>query len=334
MSQRLVAIIILTIIAGGLIWHLGSHTETTSKYVVPEGQLIFRMAEHRSADHPTNEGVQLFADLVEERTEGGVKILIYDGHALGDEASIIEQIGYGGIDFARIGGVYLDEYMEEMHTLCLPGLYDNNEELMAVFEDETISTQISETLKNEKINVLTWYPGSTRGIFYSDASMDHLNRGKIAIPKSQMKILEFEFMGFQPIPSVQEYVNSYLDGGYVQGVEGELLDFYYYKSYNNSSHFTRTESRIPEAIVASNAAWNQMTVEQQQLVAQTAKEVGLLTSQRIREEESDVQLSLEASGIIFDDIEQDQAYNQGIEQLTKAIGDLSLLDQIESILNP
>lgn len=333
MKYKYIILAILSIIACVLIWELGRHTEIKSDFQQPEGQLVFRMAEHRSEDHPTNEGAHIFAQLVEERTDGKVKILIYDGYALGDEASIIEQIGFGGIDFARVCGVYLDEYADEMSTLCLPGLYDNNEMMMTVFNDETVGTIISEVLKNEKINVLTWYPGSTRGIYYDQYDFRALNSGKLAIPKSQMKITEMEAMGFQPIPTIQDNINSYLNGDYVEGAEGELLDYYYNKSYNQSKYFTQTESRIPEAFVVSNTALKQLTVEQQQIVMQAAYDAGIITARLIQEKEEEILNILELLGCHFDNVRKTQTYKSALEEMEKIAGNEALLEQIKNILD-
>lgn len=315
-----------------LIWELGSHTEIKEEFQ-PEGQLIFKMAEHRTKEYPTNEGAYLFAKLVEERTDGQVKILIYDGYELGDEASIIEQVAFGGIDFARISGVYLDEYLDEMSAICLPGLYENNQEMMAVFNNEEIGTKISEDLKNEKINILTWFPGSTRGVFYDTPELIPYSKSKIAVPTSSMKILEVESLGFQPVPTMQDNVNSYLSGEYVSGAEGELLDYYYGKSYNKARNFTKTESRIPEAIVASNSAFKQLTVDQQMIVTQAAVEAGISTYTMIIDQEEKVEEELLSLGYNIDYMDMNAASHEGMVQLENAIGHEDLLKRIRSIID-
>lgn len=66
-----------------------------------EGQIILRLADNQRADYPTAVACDYFADLVEERTEGAVKILTYHSSVLGDEKSSIAQMRYGGIDMVR-----------------------------------------------------------------------------------------------------------------------------------------------------------------------------------------------------------------------------------------
>ena len=80
----------------------------TEEYNGPE--LILRYAENQPEDYPTTQAALAFADLVAERTEGRVKVVVYSGGELGAEQSVIEQMQYGGIDFARVSLSQLAEY--------------------------------------------------------------------------------------------------------------------------------------------------------------------------------------------------------------------------------
>ena len=55
----------------------------TEEYTGPE--LILRYAENQPEDYPTTQAALAFADLVAERTEGRVKVVVYSGGELGAE---------------------------------------------------------------------------------------------------------------------------------------------------------------------------------------------------------------------------------------------------------
>ena len=93
----------------------------TEEYNGPE--LILRYAENQPEDYPTTQAALAFADLVAERTEGRVKVVVYSGGELGAEQSVIEQMQYGGIDFARVSLSQLAEYQPALSVLQLPFLY-------------------------------------------------------------------------------------------------------------------------------------------------------------------------------------------------------------------
>ena len=64
-----------------------------------------------------------FADLVAQRTDGRVKVLVYSGGELGAEQSVIQQMQFGGIDFSRVSLSQLAEYEPALSVLQLPYLY-------------------------------------------------------------------------------------------------------------------------------------------------------------------------------------------------------------------
>ena len=85
-----------------------------------EPQYVFTYAENQPEDYPTTLGAYKFAELVEETTNGRIKILVQAEGILGDEKSVIEQVQYGGIDFARVSLSPLSEIIPKLNVLQMP----------------------------------------------------------------------------------------------------------------------------------------------------------------------------------------------------------------------
>lgn len=64
-----------------------------------EKPLILRYAENQPEDYPTSKAAKAFAELVAQRTNNKVKVLVYSGAELGAEQSVIQQMQFGGVDF-------------------------------------------------------------------------------------------------------------------------------------------------------------------------------------------------------------------------------------------
>ena len=71
-----------------------------SSVTVPEITLVY--AENQVEDYPTSKGAYEFARLVNEKTNGRIKIVVKCNGELGDEKSVIEQLKFGGVDFSRV----------------------------------------------------------------------------------------------------------------------------------------------------------------------------------------------------------------------------------------
>lgn len=57
---------------------------------VQAAEITMRLADNQPDGYPTVVGAREFARLVEERSEGRIKIQIYPGGILGDEQTVIE----------------------------------------------------------------------------------------------------------------------------------------------------------------------------------------------------------------------------------------------------
>ena len=66
------------------------------------GALHFQLAENQPDGNPITEGMYMFADLVKKYTDGTVIIDVYANAALCDEASSIDQVMAGTLDFSRV----------------------------------------------------------------------------------------------------------------------------------------------------------------------------------------------------------------------------------------
>ncbi len=89
-----------------------------------------------------NTGACRFAELVEEKTGGRIKILVKADGVLGDEKTVIEQIQFGGVDFARVSLSPLAEFVPRLNVLQMPYLYTGRENICGrswMGRSETIS---------------------------------------------------------------------------------------------------------------------------------------------------------------------------------------------------
>ena len=77
-----------------------NHTYPSKTEMEPE--YVFSYAENQPEDYPTTQGADKFAELVKEKTEGKVEILVNAGGSLGDEKSVIEQLQFGDNHRRRI----------------------------------------------------------------------------------------------------------------------------------------------------------------------------------------------------------------------------------------
>lgn len=108
--------------------------------------MVLRLANSHNAEHITSQACQMFADLVNEKTDGRITIECHFAGELGDERSTIEQCQFGGLDFTRVSSGASAEFAPLMNALQMPYEYTSVDHLFEVLDGET-GQEVFETFK-------------------------------------------------------------------------------------------------------------------------------------------------------------------------------------------
>ena len=127
-------------------------------------ELVLRYAENQPEDYPTTQAALAFGNLLEEQTGGRVKVAVYSKGELGTEMSVIQQIQFGGIDFARVSLSQLAEYMPALNVLQLPFLYQDAGQMWRVL-DGSIGDEFLTRLDAIDLTGLSWFDAGERSFY-------------------------------------------------------------------------------------------------------------------------------------------------------------------------
>ena len=148
MNRKLTRRQVLTAAAAGAALTLCGCRQQEPEEAKPE--LILRYAENQPEDYPTTQAALAFAGLMADQTDGRVKVAVYSGGELGAEQSVIQQMQFGGIDFARVSLSQLAVRGGDLTALGLRG--------PAVGEllRELLELVIEEKLPNDREMLMTY----------------------------------------------------------------------------------------------------------------------------------------------------------------------------------
>ena len=238
-------------------------------------QIVLRLAEIHPADYPTTLGNLEFARLVEERTQGRIKIEVYFGAQLGDEKSVIEQVQFGAIDFARISVSPVSEFAKELNVLQLPYIYRDGEHMWKVLDSE-IGQNLLKSVEKAKMVGLSFYDAGSRNFYNSKKeikSVADLKGMKIRVQQSKLMMDMITALGASPSPMPMGDVYSALQTGVIDGAENNWPS-YVSASHNEVAKYYTVDghTRVPEITVASIATMSKLAPEDQELIKQAAKD--------------------------------------------------------------
>lgn len=240
-----------------------------------EPEFVLTYAENQPEDYPTTLGGYKFAQLVAEKTDGRIKIIVQADGILGDERTVIKQIMFGGIDFARVSLTTLSDTIPKLNVLQLPYLYTSSTHMWKVLEGE-IGDDFLSSLQGTDMVALSWYDAGARS-FYSSKhvirTLDDLKGLRIRVQESELMTRMIEELGATAVPMVYDDVYSALETGMIDAAENNWPSYEATGHYLVAKYFTLDEHcRIPEIQVCGQSTWSKLSVEDQNIILESARE--------------------------------------------------------------
>ena len=263
-------------LAAVVVWRIRDESERVPEYV-------FSYAENQAADYPTTQGANYFAELVEERTEGRIRILVMPEAELGAEKDVLKQLQYGGVDFARVSLSQLAELIPEMNVLEMPYLYEDSRHMWKVLDGE-IGDRFLKMADGKDLTGLSWYDAGVRSFYTSEKKitcLEDLQGMRIRVQESGLMADMVEALGAVPFQIPYSEVYSALQQGLVDGAENNWPSYEFMQHYEVAKYFTVDEhTRVPEMQLASSHTWEKLSEEDQQIIRECA-EASALYERRI-----------------------------------------------------
>ncbi|MFD1436299.1 TRAP transporter substrate-binding protein [Kroppenstedtia eburnea] len=239
-----------------------------------DGKVVLKLAENQPNDYPTTIGDKAFAEEVEKKTDGRIKVEVHAGGDLGDEKSVIEQVQLGSIHMARVNVVPLSEYTHEIGVLTLPYLFPDEETMWKTLTG-SVGDELLKTMEKDQLVGLTYYDSGKRGFYNSKRPIrtpKDLKGLKIRTHQSKLAIDTANSLGASATPMSYEEVYSAIQNGVIDGAENN------YPSYFSSSHYevakyytTDGHSTAPEVLMISKSVWDSLSAEDQKVLREAAR---------------------------------------------------------------
>lgn len=272
-KKRIPVILAFTAVAAAVFWLRPSKEQ---EEIVPE--YVFSYAENQAQDYPTTLGAIKFAEMVEERTEGRIRILVYAEGVKGAEGEVIRQMKFGGIDFARVSLSQLAEYIPEMNVLQMPYLYTDSEHMWRVLDGE-IGVSFLSLADEYGLVGLSWYDAGARNFYTADrpvTCLEDIEGMRIRVQESEMMADMVEALGAKAVKLGYADVYSGIERGLVDGAENNWPSYESMKHHEVAKYFTVDEhTRVPEMQICSGKTWEKLSEEDRNIILECARESAL-----------------------------------------------------------
>ncbi|MBP1963256.1 TRAP transporter substrate-binding protein [Paenibacillus aceris] len=234
----------------------------------------FRLADTHPDNYPTVLGDKKFAELVNQKSNGRIKIDVFPNSQLGEEKAVIEQVQLGAIEFTRVSSGPLAEFNKSLGVFSLPYIFDNAAHEWKFLESDK-GKELLSSLESSKLKGLAYYDSGARN-FYSKKpvkSVEDLKGMKLRVQQNKINIDLIDALGANASPMPYGEVFSSLQTGVIDGAENN------YPSYDSSNHYQVAKNlvldghqRVPEVVMISKVTWDKLGDEDKKIIQEAATE--------------------------------------------------------------
>jgi tripartite ATP-independent transporter DctP family solute receptor len=243
--------------------------------VVQAQEINLKSADIHPDGYPTVEAVKYMSELLKERSNGRINIVVMNNAVLGNEKDTIEQTRFGVIDMNRVNAAPFNNLVPETTVLGLPFLFRSTEHMHHVV-DGPIGDEVLAAFEPHGLVGLAFYDSGARSFYTTKkpiTKLADLKGMKIRVQQSDLWIAMMQAFGANPTPMPMGEVYSSLETGVVDGAENNWPSYESARHYEIAKNYTLTEHSLnPEILVISKISWDKLNPDDQKLVRQAAKD--------------------------------------------------------------
>lgn len=259
-----------------------------------------KLAHSLPVSHPVHKAMVFLADKVAENSDGKLTIDIYPSSQLGSERQCLELLQIGSLGMTKVSSAVMENFSPQLKVFGYPYLFRDNNHRFNVYDGEIGQKLL---LDGEKywLRGLTYFDAGNRSFYTKTKAIetpDDLKGMKIRVMQSPTAIEMVQVLGGAPTPISWGELYTALQQGVVDGAENNLPSFYTSGHYEVCKYFSIDEhSSVPDILVMSTLAWNNLTEIEQKWLMDAVKEATVYQRKLWAEAEVEALTEIKKAGV-------------------------------------
>jgi TRAP-type transport system periplasmic protein len=294
-----------------------------------------KFGHYAAETHPGHKAAMMFAEAVEERTNGDVTVKVYPANQLGSPPEVLEQNVLGVIDMSLPTQGALDKYVKAFAVVMLPFVYDGYDHAYRVL-DGPFMDWVAPELEKENLVFLSNWEWGFRNITNNVRPVktpEDVKGLKLRVPPEIQLQAAMEACGAVVTKIAFPELYMALKQGVVDGEENPLAVVYHFKLYEVQKHLSLTRHVYNSMVhVMSKKTWDKLTPEQQDIVKEESQKAGNFFREAIKAEEADLVEKLKAEGMEIVENPDIEAFRAVMGPAYERIGEYAGKENVEKFM--
>ena len=298
--------------------------------------VTLKLSEVHAEGYPTTLADQEFARLVEERTDGRIKIDVYSGGALyGEETGAIEALQLGDLAFSRVSASPVSSYVPAMNAIQMPYLYKNADHMWAVLNGEIGQNMLSEVQASGSGLVgLCWYDAGARSYYTNKpvTCVEDMKGLKIRMQNNRMMVAMTNVLGGVGVTGIgPNEVYSAITQGTIDGAENNWPTYQNMGDYEAAPYYVLDKhTMVPEILLASEAVLDDLDEADVEIIKACARETQEFEKQKWAEKEASSEQIVRAAGCTITELTP-EAFAEFQDAMTRPVTGVEGIDDGKSL---
>lgn len=228
-----------------------------------------------AADSHFDQGAKKFAELLDKKTGGKMKVRVFPGGQLGQETEVLQNVQSGTIEFTMVGHDPLAQFAPIANILSQPYLFRDHEHAFQLLSGK-LGQEIDTALREKGLRALAWgdngarvYTNSTRAINVPG----DLSGLKIRSPQSPVNLAVTKALGGIPIAIPYGEVYTAIQQKTIDGQENAVINIYPARLYEVQKFMSMTNHLLSFTVLLMNEQlYSRLPEDQKQAVMAAARE--------------------------------------------------------------
>lgn len=268
-------------------------------------QQTLQLAHNAAEGNPKWDASELFAELVEEGTNGELIVDVGGNAQYGDDMEAITQMRMGTLAFSTNSQGSTSSVVPQFSVLGLPFLFNSLPNAWEVMDGE-VGDELKRLSEEKGLVLLALWDNGIRHVSNNVRPIetpDDLEGLKIRTPPDEMTVDIFEALGANPTPMNFSELYIALEQGVVDGQENPLMNIYSSKLHEVQDYISLTGHKYESTpLLMSKMVWDTLSPEYQEVIQQAAVEAGEFNRQASLEADDALRSKMEEAGVAFNEV--------------------------------
>lgn len=283
-------------------------------------QQTLQLAHNAAEGNPKWDASELFAELVEEGTNGELVVDVGGNAQYGDDMEALTLMRMGTLALSTNSQGASSSVVPQFSVLGLPFLFDSLPTAWKAMDGE-VGDELKTLAEEQGLVLLALWDNGIRHVsnnVHPIETPEDLNGLKIRTPPDEMTVDIFEALGANPTPMNFSELYIALEQGVVDGQENPLMNIYSSKLHEVQDYVSLTGHKYESTpLLMSKIVWDTLSSEQQEVIQEAAIEAGEFNRQASLEADEKLRSDMEDAGVVFNEVE-----TQPFVEATSSVYDL------------